>query len=337
MKRRNFFMKVFKIFLSVFLILILLAGLFVFLIYNLMQSPSGDFKEYKLRVPSGMTYYSVSQDLEENGIIKNAKVFYYYSRYKQANLKSGVYVVNNKMSFDELHSLLKTGKQETISVSIPEGYTISAIAKILEERGVTSKNDFIKTATDRSFISEFGIPSTTLEGYIFPDTYYFTPNMSAKDVLEIMVENFYKKLSSIENAEALSAKELHDVVKLASIVEKEYKVASEAPLIASVFKNRLRHNIGLYSCATIIYIITEIQGRPHPDVVRYVDTEIDNRYNTYLYSGLTPTPISNPGLVALDAVINTPKTSYFFFRVDDEAKGTHVFTSDLESHIEAGF
>ena len=330
-------MKVFKILLSILLILILLAGLFVFFIYNLMQSPSGDFKEYKLRVPSGMTYYSVSQDLEDNGIIKNAKVFYYYSRYKQANLKSGVYVVNNKMSFDELHILLNTGKQEYIAVSIPEGYTISAIAKVLEESGVTSKNDFIKAATDRSFVSRFGIPSTTLEGYIFPDTYYFTPNMSAEDVLEIMVENFYKKLASIENAEALSVKELHDVVKLASIVEKEYKVASEAPLIASVFKNRLRYNIGLYSCATIIYIITEIQGRPHPGVVKYVDTEIDSLYNTYLYSGLTPTPISNPGLVALDAVINTPKTSYFFFRVDDEDKGTHVFTSDLESHIEAGF
>jgi UPF0755 protein len=186
-------------------------------------------------------------------------------------------------------------------------------------------------------LQEFSIPSVSFEGYLFPDTYYFDPEMKAEEVIKIMVKNFYEKLYTIDNAEKLTITELHELVKLASIVEKEYKVASEAPLIASVFKNRLRYNIGLYSCATIIYIITEIQGRPHPGVVKYVDTEIDSLYNTYLYSGLTPTPISNPGLVALDAVINTPKTSYFFFRVDDEDKGTHVFTSDLESHIEAGF
>ena len=93
-------------------------------------------------------------------------------------------------------------------------------------------------------------------------------------------------------------------------LEKEYKVASEAPLIASVFKNRLRYNIGLYSCATIIYIITEELGLPHPGQVKYTDLKIDSPYNTYLYAGLTPTPISNPGLVALDAAINTPKTNY---------------------------
>ena len=123
---------------------------------------------------------------------------------------------------------------------------------------------------------------------------------------------------------------------MASIVEKEYKVASEAPLIASVFKNRLRYNIGLYSCATIIYIITEEQGLPHPGKVTYKDLKIESPYNTYLHAGLTPTPISNPGLVALDAAINTPKTSYYYFRVDDEAKGTHVFTTDFDEHREAG-
>jgi len=152
----------------------------------------------------------------------------------------------------------------------------------------------------------------------------------------MMIENFYSKINSLEAAKNLTHNELHEIVKLASIVEKEYKVPSEAPLIASVFKNRLRYNIGLYSCATIIYIITEELGRPHPDVVRYADLEIESPYNTYKHAGLTPTPISNPGLIALDAAINTPKTKYFFFRVDDEEKGTHVFTTDFEDHIEAG-
>ena len=329
-------MKVFKVLLSLCLVFVLLAGIAVLVIFNLMKTPSGEFKEYKLSVPSGASYYSVSKDLEENGIIKNATVFYYYSRYKNAGLKSGVYTVNNTMSFDDLHTFLNTGKQEYISVSIPEGLTISTVAKMLEENGVTSASGFINICKDDAFIAKYNIPSTSLEGYLFPDTYFFTPEMQPEQVASIMVDNFYSKLATVKNAQSLNADDLHYLVKLASIVEKEYKVASEAPLIASVFKNRLRYNIGLYSCATIIYIITEEQGLPHPGKVTYKDLKIESPYNTYLHAGLTPTPISNPGLVALDAAINTPKTSYYYFRVDDEAKGTHVFTTDFDEHREAG-
>lgn len=336
MKRRIFFMKVFKIILFIFLFFVILAGIGVLVIYNLTLPPKGDLIEYKLNVPSGVSYRSISEELEENNIIKNSKLFYLYSRYKNPSLKSGVYRVNSQMTYDDLHSLLSTGKQEYISVSIPEGLTISSIARILEQKGVTSANNFKNLCFDSTILSKYNIPSVSVEGYLFPDTYYFTPDMPATEVITMMIDNFFTKLSSIENVKDLSPIELHDIVKLASIVEKEYKVTSEAPLIASVFKNRLRYNIGLYSCATIIYIITEELGRPHPDVVRYADLEIESPYNTYKHAGLTPTPISNPGLIALDAAINTPKTNYYFFRVKDETKGTHVFTTDFEDHIEAG-
>lgn len=329
-------MKAFKILLSLFLIFILFVGIGVLTIYNLAQPPKGELVEYKLNVPNGASYYSVSKVLEENGIIKNAKVFYYYSRYKNASLKSGVYRVNSEMSFNELFSFLNTGKQEYISVSIPEGLTISAVAKLIEEKEIASAAEFTELCHDKEFLKKYNIPSVSAEGYLFPDTYYFTSGMEVSDVVSMMIENFYTKINSIEAAKNLTHNELHEIVKLASIVEKEYKVPSEAPLIASVFKNRLRYNIGLYSCATIIYIIKEELGLPHPDVVKYSDLEIESPYNTYKHAGLTPTPISNPGLIALDAAINTPKTKYFFFRVDDEEKGTHVFTTDFEDHIEAG-
>ena len=139
-------------------------------------------------------------------------------------------------------------------------------------------------------------------------------------------------IKSIKNIEGYNPADLHQVVILASIVEKEYKLKEEAPLIASVFKNRLKHNIGLYSCATIVYIITEIQGKPHPDRILTVDTKIDNPYNTYKWAGLTPGPISNPGLTALNASVNTPKTPYYFFQVENEATGKHVFTETFEEH-----
>lgn len=110
----------------------------------------------------------------------------------------------------------------------------------------------------------------------------------------------------------MSPSELHEFVTLASVVEREYRVKSEAPLISSVFTNRLKHGIGLYSCATIEYILTEIQGKPHPDRITYDDLKIDSPYNTYKWAGLPAGPISNPGLVAFSAALNPAKTDYYF-------------------------
>ena len=132
----------------------------------------------------------------------------------------------------------------------------------------------------------------------------------------------------------MNDEDLFYTVRLASVVEKEYAVVDEAPIIASVFKNRLRRNIGLYSCATIVYILTEIEGRPHPDRILIEDTKIDNPYNTYKWAGLPPGAISNPGLIALDAATNTPKTNYYYFQVVDAEQGRHVFTSSFEDHVE---
>lgn len=337
MRRKIFSMKAFKIILSLFFIFIIAAGIFCFYVYSQMQPSKGDLIEYSITVEPGASYLSISKILKENDIIKSDKVFYYYSRIKKASLKSGYYSVNNKMTFDEIHDLLNTGRQENYAVSIPEGLTITNIAKLLEEKGIVEKaEDFICVTRDKDLLAKYNIPAETFEGYLFPDTYYLTKYLSSEEILTIMVDNFYEKLETIENSTDLSPEELHETIKLASIVEKEYKVKDEAPLIASVFKNRLKYNIGLYSCATIIYIITEVQGLPHPGQVRYADLEIESPYNTYKYAGLPPTPISNPGLVALDASINTPKTNYYFFRVKDEAKGTHIFTTDFESHKEAG-
>jgi UPF0755 protein len=134
----------------------------------------------------------------------------------------------------------------------------------------------------------------------------------------------------------MTARGIYDTVILASIVEREYRAASEAPLIAGVFANRLRQRWGLYSCATIEFIITEIQGKPHPEVITIEDTRIDNPYNTYIWMGLPPGPIANPGIVALNAAFNPAKTDYYYFRVDDAAQGTHHFSTDFSEHIEVG-
>lgn len=300
----------------------------------------------KVEIQYGESTLSIINKLKENNLIKNKKICYILARkpslmkfllpLKDFNtnfsLKSGTYYISKNMNIAEIFTELSSGKQEYQKVIIPEGLTISAIAKILEKNRICSVNDFIKSCSSEKILQKYNIPATTCEGYLFPDTYYLNVNMESDFIVEHFIENFLKNLKSIPNSSEKTPEELFKIVTLASIVEKEYRVESEAPLIASVFKNRLRHNIGLYSCATIVYIITEIQGKPHPNRILTKDTKIDSPYNTYKWAGLTPGPISNPGLTALDAVINTPKTPYFFFQVKDEKKGTHVFTETFEEH-----
>ena len=240
------------------------------------------------------------------------------------------------MSYNDIVALLQTGTDAQLIVSIPEGLTASKIGSILEEKGVVSQSDFLSAVKNKELIDSYHIPAESLEGYLFPDTYYFLPDSDPKDVVRKITDNFFEKIRTIEGIENLTDEELFELVTLASIVEREYRVASEAPIIASVFKNRIENNIGLYSCATIEYIITEIQGKPHPEIITNKDLKIENPYNTYMWRGLPPGPISNPGLVALTAVAHPAQTDYFYFRLIDPQTGTHHFSKDFEEHIDVG-
>lgn len=333
------------------LIVLLAASMAGFYIYVKQQAApvvkGATDDEVRIEIPSGMSVMTVAKLLEDNNLIKNQKLFYYVARFPQLkkilypkyadatfNLKSGIYHIKANMNIVEIQTLLSSGQQEYIKVSIPEGLTITKIAAILEENRICSAKAFIESAKNPEVASKYSIPAKTCEGYLFPDTYFFTVDMNPQEVIDIMINNFSEKIKTIQNLQDVSPGDLYDIVKLASIVEREYRVEDEAPLIASVFKNRLRRTIGLYSCATVEYIITEIEGRPHPDRILISDTKIDSPYNTYLYAGLPPGPISNPGLVALDASTNTPKTQYYFFRVVDADAGRHVFSKDFDEHVQ---
>lgn len=311
------------------------------------QSDEG-LQSVRIEIPSGMSVYGAAVLLEQNGLIKSSKLFYYSARYPKLKaflygedagtdfvLRSGIYYVNPAMNIAEIQNLLSSGQQEYIKVSLPEGLTISKIAAELEENRICSASDFISICKNAAFAAENGIAGETCEGFLFPDTYFLTAGMSARDVAQIMIDNFFEKIKGIETLSQMNGAQLYETVTLASIVEREYRVEDEAPLIASVFKNRLRRNIGLYSCATVEYILTEIEGRPHPERILIEDTKIDNPYNTYKWAGLPPGPISNPGLVALGASADTPKTNYYFFQVVDPSAGRHVFTTTFDDHIQS--
>ena len=295
----------------------------------------------KISVPAGTSVRTVADELKAKNLIKSSSALYYAARFNLFNrkspftLKSGVYTVSSSMSLKEIYILLQSGEQEYISVSIPEGLTITKIASLLEENGVCSKSDFISACKNKSLLESYGFSGESFEGYLFPDTYYFNPKMESSEVIRLMVENFLSKISEIPNANLLSKDELYQKIILASIVEREYKIAEEAPLIASVFTNRLKYNIGLYSCATVEYILTEIQNLPHPKRITYDDLKIDSPYNTYKYAGLPPTPISNPGSISLDAAINPAKTNYYYFVLTDAESGKHTFSTNFNEHIAA--
>jgi UPF0755 protein len=287
------------------------------------------------RVEKGESLASIAERLEKQRLIRSAFYLRLLSRVKgtENSFKTGTYKILPGFTVRNIHDLLVSGKQNLIRITIPEGWTIKKIANELEELGITASDGFVKAAYSARMVNELAVPGDSVEGYLFPDTYFFPEGYPPDAVIRTMVEVFFVNLKEIRpDYELWKRRDLHEKVILASIVEREYQVASEAPLIASVFINRLKYNIGLESCATLAYIITEIQGRPHPEYITQADTQIDSSYNTYKWHGLPPGPISNPGRIALDAAFHPAETDYYYFLRKDAETGEHYFSSDLDEH-----
>ncbi|MDR1862532.1 MAG: endolytic transglycosylase MltG, partial [Treponema sp.] len=192
-------------------------------------------------------------------------------------------------------------------------------------------------ASDPLILTEYRIPGETMEGYLYPDTYLFQADYPAPQVVRTMADTFFQRLEEVYGgALSLTPDELNERVILASIIEREYRVDDEAPVMAGVFYNRLETGMALQSCATVEYVITEIQGKPHPTVLYDRDTQIRDPYNTYIRPGLPPGPISDPGAVALKAVFYPDSNDYLYFRLVDAEAGRHYFSKTFDEHIRAG-
>lgn len=324
---------------------LLLAGALWFFIRESKPFQAKDAEGQLVKIEEGMTAKGVSVLLQNKGIIRNANVFYACARYPRLariakcpalNLSYGVYRIKSSMSIADIFTLLSSGKTENIRVTIPEGLTITKTAARLEEAKVCNAKEFIAVCKDEGAAARYSLYGSTLEGYLFGDTYFFEIGISAIDVADIMVENFKAHIKTISAFNNMTGKEFYQTLVLASIVEREYRAADEAPLIAGVFMNRIKEGMGLYSCATVEYIITEIEGRPHPKVIKYEDLKSNSPYNTYKWAALPPTPISSPGMVALNAAATPKKTDCYYFRLTDEAQGRHVFSKTLTSHAHEG-
>jgi len=294
---------------------------------------------YFFEVHRGETSQSAGRRLEITGLIRNRYFWNLLCRLNKEHIKIGTYKIETPLNMTAVHNILVSGKQILHKVTVPEGVTLGKIAAILEEAGICSADDFLSSANDPATISKYRMPnsSKSMEGYLFPDTYLFPAEYPPLQVINTMAENFFKKIEIIDPSSVnLNPRQLNEKVILASIVEREYRVSEEAPLMAGVFNNRLNINMALQSCATVEYIITEILGKPHPRVIYNQDLEIRNPYNTYMNPGLPPGPICAPGAVALQAAMFPQKTEYFYFRLDDPSIGRHYFSKTLDEHIKAG-
>ena len=291
-------------------------------------------------VHPGEPFGAVAARLADQRLVRSELVLRIVAHLQGADIRirAGHYSFAPSLRARQVLALLLEGRQEEVTVTFPEGWTVRRIAERLEERGVTTAGAFTAAVADPALTEEFGIRAASMEGYLFPDTYRFPRDYPAADVVRSLVGNFFRRLAQVRpDFESIDPDKLHDTIILASIVEREYQRPEEAGLIASVFVNRLAADAGLQSCATVAYVLTEVQGREHPRVITHAELEVDSAYNTYKWRGLPPAPISNPGAVALQAAFFPEESDYWYFVLKDPDTGEHHFSRELKEHNDAKF
>jgi len=319
--------------------LLLTSGLLLFffifvLCWLLFVPPSQTASTKIIFIKKGTPLKKVSEILEQEGIIKNRKFFVLLTTIlgKKTKVKAGEYEFHTQMLPLEVFDALVKGQVKRHLVTIPEGYTLSQIAQLLEDSNLVGRKEFLQKASSPAFINALGLSQLagpTLEGYLFPDTYHLVKETDPEEAIQVMVHRFKKvfgsELAGMASELGISERE---AVVLASIIEKETSLSQEKPLISAVFHNRLRKKIPLQSDPTVIYGIKNFDGnltkehllRPTP-------------YNTYRIAGLPPTPICNPGKDSLLAAAHPAPVPYLYFVSKND--GSHYFSCDIEEHNQA--
>lgn len=290
------------------------------------------------KVSSGEAVRTIAARLADEGFIRSQYFFEAVSKLKQteSSIKSGYYRISGRMTTIEIHDLLVAGNQKLMRVTIPEGLTARETGRRFEEAGICRQSDFLEAVHSKNLLEQLALEADSAEGFLYPDTYLFQQDFPAEKVVEHLVETMFGKLQELyPEYEQMEWEGLYEKITLASIIEREYRDPDEAAKIASVFYNRLEKRMRLQSCATVVYVLTEVKGKDHPKKLNYSDLEVDSEYNTYQQWGLPPAPIANPGAVALDAAFYPADTEYLYFLLKDPNAGSHVFTKTLTDHNRA--
>jgi UPF0755 protein len=281
-------------------------------------------------IPRGANARQISRILADGGVIEHRLQFLLVRALRpKARLKAGEYMFRDRLSMWKVFDRIVRGDVFFYVVVVPEGNSTFDIAQTLDRQKIMPAAAFLAAARDPAPVRDLDPRAPSLEGYLFPDTYHVTRHTTAAQLCRLMTDRFRKAWVSL-GSPAASA---HDVVTLASLVEREAKLAAERPLIASVFFNRLRIGIPLQCDPTAVYA-AEIEDR-YRGVIHRSDLLSKDLYNTYQHAGLPPGPIANPGMASLQAALRPAATDYLYFVVRPDGSGAHQFSKELAQHTRA--
>jgi len=283
-----------------------------------------------ITIDKGSGLKQIAAILAEGGVIKDDPRFLLLARLEDssARLQAGEFAISRNLKPREVLRILEQGEVIRYRVTIPEGLTFKDIARIFGEKNWIDEEEFLRLCTDGDFINSLGIKQKSLEGYLFPNTYIFTrKELNSRTIIITMVRNFFTVWDEVSKGKEIKL-DRHEVVTLASIIEKETGAAHERPLIAGVFFNRLEIGMRLQTDPTVIYGIEDFDGN-----LTRLHLRTKTPYNTYMIKGLPPGPIANPGKASLTAVFKPAETDAFYFVSRND--GTHVFSRTLREHNRA--
>jgi UPF0755 protein len=281
----------------------------------------------------GFSTRHIARELKSAGVIRSADAFVlWHALHRHPSLKAGEYLFERDASAIDIHNRLARGDVYVHTVVIPEGFNMFDIAKAIEDAGLGPAQDFAKAATtDTALIADLAPNATSLEGYLFPNTYYFTRTQSMHDMAAEMVKEFRLRAEEIGLTQTGPNKDSTDIaaiVNLASIIEKETSVPEERNEVAGVYSNRLASHIPLQADPSVIY--AELLQGTYTGALHHEDMRFSSAYNTYRHPGLPPGPIANPGKSSLLAAMHPAQTSDYYFVSD--GNGHHRFAATLEEH-----
>jgi len=292
---------------------------------------SGTEGPRRVVIPPGAPFRVAAESLASRGVISFPRVFAWYASVtgRDRNIKAGTYEFSESQSWGEILDALGEGRGLFHSVTIPEGWNLRRIVPQLAKAIEVPEESVTAAVRDTAMLRRLDVPTPTLEGYLFPDTYQFAPGTTARKAVETMVARFeevWKDEWTSRGREMAMSR--HDLVTLAAIVETEARKAEERPVISAVYHNRLKIGMRLQADPTVQYALGQ-----HVDRVLYKHLTVDSKYNTYRYAGLPPGPIASPGAASMDAAANPAQVPYLYFVAHPD--GHHLFRRTYREHAEA--
>jgi UPF0755 protein len=306
----------------------LFLGVVIFI--HFIRTPVNDKNTLTItvQIPKGSSFSKIADILSKAGLINHKFAFSLYARMKGAprHIRAGEYELTSAMPPTVILDKLIRGEIKGYRIPIPEGFDMRQVAYTLSQQKLIDEKKFLRLCADKAFVSSLGVKSNTVEGFLFPETYILTKSMDEKEIISLMVEQLWKKITPEmkKRAEELGFT-LEQIMTIASMIEKEAKVKQEKPLVAAVFYNRLKIPMRLQSDPTAVYGISGFEGPITREHLRKITP-----FNTYRIDGLPPGPIANPGIDSIMAALYPASVPYLYFVSKND--GSHQFSRHLSHH-----